>query len=343
MHQRLCTFAVVALLATLLTPVLRADVRSEEVTKFQLGGALGKVVSIFGGRAAREGVTSVVAVKGDRRIRRDDASGEIVDLKEEKVYQIDFKKKSYTVATFADLQRAMEDARKKAADEARKEQAAEPRPREDAPQFDVDFSVKVTGEKKVVNGFDTHEAVMTITVREKGKTLEQSGGVVMTSSLWLAPTIPALREVGEFEMRYAQKLYGPMLAGANPRDMASAMAMYPQVKPALEKAAVEARKLDGTPVLTSTTLEAVKSAAMVAEEQKAGNSASANGSAGGVPTSVGSVLGGFARRAAQRKAEEKPAASDRASIMTTSTEILKVATTVADADLAVPAGFKLAQ
>ena len=229
MHQRRCTFVVAAVLTTFLTPVLRADVRSEEVTKFQLGGALGKLVSIFGGRGARDGITSVVAVKGDRRIRRDDANGEIVDLKEEKVYQIDFKKKSYSVATFAELQRAMKEAQKKAAEEAKKATPEPASSRENAPQFDVDFSVKVTGEKKVINGFDTHEAVMTITVREKGKTLERSGGVVMASSLWLAPTIPALKEVGEFELRYAQKLYGPMLAGANPRDMASAMARWPAV------------------------------------------------------------------------------------------------------------------
>ena len=46
--------------------------------------------------------------------------------------------------------------------------------------MEIDFDVKNTGEKKTINGFDTHEVVMTITVREKGKTLEQSGGMVVT-------------------------------------------------------------------------------------------------------------------------------------------------------------------
>ena len=49
---------------------------------------------------------------------------------------------------------------------------------------------------------------MTITVREKGKTLEQSGGMVMTTDMWLAPKIAAMKDIADFDVRYAQKLYG---------------------------------------------------------------------------------------------------------------------------------------
>ena len=38
--------------------------------------------------------------------------------------------------------------------------------------------MKETGQKKQIAGYDTHESVMTITVREKGKTLEEGGGLV---------------------------------------------------------------------------------------------------------------------------------------------------------------------
>ena len=75
--------------------------------------------------------------------------------------------------------------------------------------MEIDFDVKNTGEKKTINGFDTHQVVMTITVREKGKTLEQSGGMVLTSDMWLAPTIAAMKEIADFDMRYAQKLVRP--------------------------------------------------------------------------------------------------------------------------------------
>ena len=46
---------------------------------------------------------------------------------------------------------------------------------------------------------------MTITVREKGKTLEQSGGMVLTSDMWLAPKIAAMKEIADFDVRYAQE------------------------------------------------------------------------------------------------------------------------------------------
>ena len=93
--------------------------------------------------------------------------------------------------------------------------------------MEIDFDVKNTGEKKTINGFDTHEVVMTITVREKGKTLEEAGGMVLTSDMWLTPKIAAMKEIADFDQRYAQQLVGPMVAGVSAEQMAPAMAMYP--------------------------------------------------------------------------------------------------------------------
>ena len=46
---------------------------------------------------------------------------------------------------------------------------------------------------------------MTVTVREKGKKLEESGGMVLTSNTWLAPKIAATNEVAAFDIRYAKQ------------------------------------------------------------------------------------------------------------------------------------------
>ena len=57
-------------------------------------------------------------------------------------------------------------------------QSRRPAPRDpQQPEVEVDLQLKETGQKKTVNGFDTREVVMTITLREKGKTLEQAGGL----------------------------------------------------------------------------------------------------------------------------------------------------------------------
>lgn len=344
MSRSRIALALAACLAVASTQALRADVRSDQKTRFQLAGALGKVVNFFGGKAAREGVTSTIALKGNRMLTTTgDSGGQIIDLTEEKIYNLDLKKKSYTVVTFADLRRQMEEARKRAQEDAAKNPEADKPAQRDpnAKEVDVDFDVKNTGEKKDINGFATTQSIMTITVREKGKTLQQGGGMVLTSDIWLTPSIPAMNEVADFHLKYAQKLYGPMIEGASPQDMASALAMYPQMKPALERMAAEARKLQGTAILTTTTIDAVQSAEqMAASQSSAGDAKSSGGSA---PTSVGGLIGGFGRRMAKKKEDEPAAAAgpkDRATVLTTTNETLKVSTTVSDAEVAIPAGFK---
>jgi hypothetical protein len=321
------------------TQALRADVRSEQKTRFQLSGALGKVVNFFGGKAARDGVTSTVAIKGNRMMTTTDSTGEIIDLSEEKIYTLDIRKKSYKVATFAEVRAQMEEARKKAEDEARKERANQSsKPDPNAKEMDVDFDVKNTGEKKDLNGFSTSQSIMTITVREKGKTLQQSGGMVLTSDMWMTPLTPAMQEVSEFRLKYAQQLFGPMIDGASPQDMASAVAMYPMMKPALEKMAAEGRKLQGTPILTTTTIDAVQSAEQLAAAQGSGTEAKSDNA---TPTSIGGLIGGFGKRAARKKDDEAATGpKDRTTVVTTTNEVLKVVTTVSDADVAMPAGFK---
>ena len=334
---RACVLVVCAVLA--LSPrSLRADVRADEKGRVEFAGMLGRMVNIFGGRAAREGVATTVAVKGDRKASLGDATGQIVDLTEEKIYDLDVRKKSYRVTTFAELRRRMEESKQRAEEDARKEQpqASEqnPAPR-DEKQMEIDFDVKDTGQKKSINGFDTHQAIMTIAVREKGKTIEQSGGLILTADMWLAPPVKAMREIAEFDRRYFEKLYGPMVAGASPEQMAAALALYPMLKPAIARMNAEGAKMDGTAIQTTTTIDAVKSADQIAEEQKQKESDVKASASGG----VGGLVGGFAKRMAQKKMSGDEAKA-RATFMTMTSEVLKITTDVAPADVSVPSGFK---
>ena len=319
---------------TLVSTTLVADVRSDEKTHVEFSGMIGRMAGMLGGKSAREGLTSTVAVKGDRKATLSEASGQIVDLMEEKVYDLDIKKKNYRVTTFAELRKRMEEARKKTAENAAKEQDRQPELDKNQKQMEIDFNVRNTGEKKAINGFDTHQVVITVTVREKGKKLEESGGMVLTSDMWLAPKIAAMKEVAEFDARYAKALYGSMLAGVSPEQIGMALAMYPAMKDAIAKMNVEGGKIDGTAILTTTTTESVKSAAQLAEEAKGQDDNTAASPAGG----LSGALGGFAKKAMKKKPEGGPQA--RSTIFTSTHEVLKVATDVAAADVAVPAGFK---
>ena len=324
-----------------LTSSLSADVRTDQRVRFQLGGALGKMVNLFS-KSAREGVTTMVAVKGNRKATMNgDSTGQIIDLSEEKIYDLDLKKKTYKVTTFAEIRKQMEEAKRQAEQAAKEERAAEPgqpsKPAEKDPnakEYEVDFDIKNTNETKTINGFDTKKSVITITVREKGKTLNDAGGMVMTTDTWLAPSAPSTKDLAEFDMKYAQKIYGPMVVGASAQDMAMAMAMYPQMKPALDKMAAEGTKLQGTAILTDMRVEAVppgtanqtSAAPPPPEEPK--------------KKGLGGMLGGLKKMAEQseknQNSESKP---QRAIIMTTSVEMLKLTTDVDAASVAMPAGF----
>ena len=346
--RRLVMCLCAVLFAVSASTVVSADIRSDQRVKFQLGGAVGKLINMFGGKGAREGVTTTVAVKGNRKATLSDTTGQIVDLSEEKIYDLDMKKKTYKVTTFAQLRAEMEKARREAEQMARQEQqqTREPnepsKPAEKDPnqkEFEVDFDVKNTGATRSINGFDTKQTVMTITVREKGKTLNDAGGMVMTTDMWLTPNAPSTDDIAEFDIKYAKQLYGPtVMNGASAQDMAMAMAMYPQIKPALDKMAKEGTKVEGTAILTEMKMEAVPpgTANQTAEalpapaqpEQKKGR--------------FGGLVGGVQQMAEasqqQQSGAQKPA--QRSVIMTTSVEMLKLTPDVTADVVAIPAGFK---
>lgn len=316
--------------------VVHADVTVEDKSQVKFAGMLGRMVNLFGGRGAREGLTSSVVIKGDRKATRTGDRLQIIDLREEKVYEVDLKDKSYTSQTFADIRRQMEEARRKAAEQAAKDS--------DAPasggaqpekQAEVDFSLKESGQRRTINGFDAGEVIMTITVREKGKTLEQAGGMVMTANHWLTPKIAAMNEVVQFDRRYAEKLALPVMIDA--QQMATAMAMYPMMADAMKRLQAENVSMDGTAVLTVTNVDAVASAEQAAAQAKA-----AEPKAEGLPRSIGGLAGRLGRRVV-RKDDEPAAASTtpgRTNVMTVQHEVIKVAATANDADLQIPAGFK---
>jgi len=331
--------SLVAALVVFLGSSLAADIRSDQRIKFQLGGAMGKLINMFS-KGAREGVTTTVAVKGNRKATMNgDTTGQIIDLSEEKIYDLDLKKKTYQVTTFAELRKQMEDARRQAQQSAREERASEPsKPAEKDPNqkdFEVDFDIKNTGETRVINGFNTKKTVVTVTVREKGKTLNDSGGMVMTTDTWLAANAPSSKDLMDFDRKYAEKVYGPMVVGASAQDMAMAMAMYPQIKPALDKMRAEGGKMpEGTAILTEIKMEAVPpgTANQTAEALPKAEEPKKKG--------LGGMIGGLkkmAEESQQNQNSNKPA--QRAIIMTTSVEMLKLTTDVDAASVAMPPGF----
>lgn len=327
MKRVLATWMIALPLAALCAVSVAAEVKTREKTQVKFEGMLGRMINMFGGKSAKDGIVSATAVKGNRKVTLGDSAGRIVDLGEEKVYDLDMKKREYRVTTFDELRRQMREAQEKAekdAKEAQKDAPEKGEPAKDGKELDVDFDVKETGQRKALAGYDTRQVIMTITVREKGKSLDDSGGLVMTNDMWLAPQIASMKEVSEFELRYWKQLQGGDAAGVSAEQLAAAMALYPLLKPALDRLRQESGKLAGTPLATTMTFEGVKSKAAMTSD-------SSQGSSGG-----GGGFGGMLARKMMKKEDPK----QRATIFTTQHEVLEIATSVAAADLAIPAGFK---
>ena len=328
-----------------LAVTLRADVKTEEKTNVKMGGMMGRFAGMFGGKAAREGVVNTVAVRGDRKMTLSDTNGQIIDLAEEKIYEIDVRDRSYRVVTFEEMRRRMREAREKMSKMPREGGQPPPAAKDGDPQMEIDFSMKESGQKKNINGYDCREVVTTITTRQKGKTLEEAGGMVMTNNLWLGPKIPAMKEVEEFDLKYAKKM-ADIIGLGDMQQMAAAMAMYPAMKEMMAKFQAENVNLDGTAIQTVMTMDMVPAASAQSgpgapeQKQQAERESRTN------ITSVRGLGGLIGRRMAKRKqeSEAQPApgegAPKREPFMTSLHELVKVSTQLAPSDLAIPAGFK---
>lgn len=308
------------------TATLVADIKTQEKTSFQMGGAMGGLINKLAGDAAKDGVVSSVAVRGSRKMTSNDATGRIIDLAEEKVYDIDYRKKEYRVTTFAELRKRWQDAQEKAKKDVDDMKADEkPDPRQDGKQYEVSFDVKQTGQTKTVAGHNAREVIVTVTMHEKGKKLEEGGGLVMTNDMWIAPKIAQMDEIMAFDLKFAKAIYGDMMPTIDAAQMSMLLASYPSFKEMSEKMAAEAKKLDGTLLASSSTLEAVKSA-----EQMAASAAP--------PASASQ--GGIAGRLAARMMPKPKSGEQKTKAFSSSSETMSISMTVTDSDTAVPAGFK---
>jgi len=325
--KRLVRIAVVLCAIGALAAPAFAEVKTRDKTQVKFEGMLGRMLSLFGGKAAKEGIESRTAVKGNRKATMSENTGQIIDLGEEKIYDLDLKKKQVTVTTFEEIRRRMREAEERAKKEAEKEQPAEKpsEPQKPTKEYEFDFDVKETGQKKQIAGYEARNVVATVTVREKGKKLEESGGMVMTNDMWLGPQVPQMKEVADFDMRYWKQLQGPQAAEISAEQMATVLAMFPLVGKAMERMQKDGDKMSGTPLDTTTVFESVLSKDQLTQAQAQSQQSSGGGG-----------IGGLLAKKIVKKEEPK----QRSTVLTLHHEILEIAMTVAATDLAVPADFK---
>jgi hypothetical protein len=320
-----CYVLVGVLAFALAAPALQADVKTTERTSAKFSGPLGVMSKLFS-RGADEPVTSTVAVRGSRKLSTNGTTGEIIDLAEEKVYRIDVRRKEYRVLTFDQVRKEWQESQAELERNAKRLQQAQEEMPQASARLEFSVDVKETGQRRSIAGYDAREVVLTITGVRPGQTLEQGGGMVMTNTMWLGPPIAALDEIAAFDLKYFKAIVGAEGMAAL-QQMTAVFAMFASAKPMMERMQAESRKLEGTQLDSTQTMDTVKSA----EEMKAAAEAPAPAAGGG--------LGGLLAR---RMAGRRGGAGDgpRSTVLTTVHEFVTIATAASDADVAVPSGFR---
>jgi len=318
--MRITRLTSVLVLLGLSITSLHADVKTRQRTQLKLEGMLGRIVGMAGGGAAADGQTATVAVKGSRKADLNDRTGRIVDLTEEKVYDLDVRKKEYRVMTFAELREQWKKAQADAEKQA-KDMPAEERQQagEAGKQVEITVDVKETGATKSIAGQQAKQVIVTLTAFEKDKTLEEGGGMVITNDVWVAPRVAALDEIAQFDLKFFKAVYGEDIAVAA-QQMAAALAMYPGLKDMLKRMEDRMRALEGTTMATTMKIETIKSAEAMKQTS--------------APPTRG-LGGALARRLGAGRAAEQ-----RSLVATVVTETQSIESSAADADVAIPAGFK---
>ena len=334
---------------------LRADFSYDQTSKIT-GGMMAGMMKMAGtfSKAAREPMASSVYVQGDRMAHVNGRRTQIIDLKAQTITEVDMEKKTYSVMTFEQMKRMMEQMSQKMADKKAEHPEA---------QFKFKVSVKDTGVKKTVNGFDTKEAIMTLQMEGKDQQSGQTGDLSIVSDMFLAPKVAGYEEVRNFQMRMAEKLNWTPSAGG------FGAAMQPGAGEGMAELAKEASKLDGIPVhqlMRMGSMEAITAAANAPPQPEgqqqqgptagqAASGAATDSAASAIADRLGKLggLGGFGKK--KKPEADQPAASDPAAkqgdaqqppagggvLMEMTTDLSNFSSSSIDpSKFEVPAGFK---
>lgn len=316
-------------------PSLFADVKYQEETQLKFSGALGTMMKLFGGSKPQ---VHTVYLKGNV-LRTDAENGsKLIDLDKEAFIDIDHKKKEYSVLTFKELREQMQ----KAAEEAKRESEKQPESKPEVSNVKFNVSVKPTGQSQTFDGHKTDEAVVTLTI-EGQDTSGNKGALVTNSDVWLAKDLKEYKEVENFYRRMGEKMGQEWMGGqANMWNMLSAS--NPELAESMKEMQKESRKLEGTPLVATTTFDVIGQPAKEGTSTQAEEGKQEEGTKLEKP-SIGGLLGKLGKKKVEEKQKEKQAEKakqgNRSNMMTATTKISGFSTGSLGADLfQIPAGYK---
>lgn len=244
------TWIPIVISGVLMQPLAFADVSYQETTQITGGSLMGmlKLAGAFSSQAkqANAPMTSTVALHGNRMVRSNPHTTEIIDLDQQNMTFIDHDKHTYSVVTFQQMQQAMADAAAKA--KAQSKDSANSNNASDA-QMSFNAHVSSNGTTRNIDGRDAKEALLTVTmIANATDGSNAKGGMAATSEMWMVPDVPGQEELRAFNQRMAKELAMDTTIG----QMSGLLSAQPGGAQALADLKKEAAKMSGFPVLQVT-------------------------------------------------------------------------------------------
>lgn len=301
---------------------------------------------------------------------------EVWDLDKEQIVHVDNVKKTYSVVTFADMRKMMEELPAKMtemqdkmkAEQAKMQQQQDKNTIPPNLKFSFNVDVKDTGVTKMIDAYNAKQQIMTMKAivtdtNNPGTNITYS----FTDEIWTTPDVPSeMREVEEFDKRFARK----MAQGIDVKDVLNNMAdmrssaqmsmmqMFgakPGAGDAFVEMSKELAKIKGTRVLevtrmggSGTGIQAQPgdntpppTAGQVAGQTASDSAASHFGLAG---SAIGGLMGGFGHK----KNQDPPPAAAPSTQTTTEVTLMEMTTQthnfsaapVSSTVFEIPAGYR---
>lgn len=264
-------------------------VETTNLTGGSMAGAM-KFAGKFGGGGFKD-MRANVYVSGDLLARIDERTGSIINLKDQTVTNIDYKRGEYSVMTFAEMRQAIEQAQ---ADAQAKLEKQKKKNKDADVQMTFDVDVNDPGRTAVISGFQAKEMILLITAEFADQNNGNSGAMNMAANMWMSTEVPGYKEVQDFYRRMSESVaWNPsssMLSGMQQGfDMEESMAKLQEHAAKMEGVTVKqimrmGGNSDGLQQLTQEDQDKLAAA----QEEDGGGSGVLKGALGG--------FGGFGRK-----------------------------------------------
>ena len=280
------------------------------------------------------------------KIAGDMGSDVITDIDKDVVLTLDHKKKVYT-------ERPITLPKEKEVPSGRPEKGKETK--EDKPKVRIvrnEITVKATGEKKTINGFDCTRYIVTWLIETENIETKERSKTTMTNDLWNTSESKEIRALQKEELEFAKAYMKKLGISVSPEEakkfgMTAVAGQLGDDEPTMQKKLKglqdKMEKIKGYPIVTALKWEVeVPEGSRQAGREKAEKESEDTDLSGG----IGGLLGGLAKKVAKKKTAESMEDGQKGGniLFDFYSEVKRIdVSSIPSSDFTVPSGYKLVE